>query len=149
LFLFTAIFGYNFCRGGQQAFKHLSSNALRVSAINSVGDFVLFLGKALVVVATILIGIKMLDVSYQYFVLKFLMICHTNAEKLNIPCSISQCIKAECCGRTTILMSKGLHSTDLEHIKSLTLVPNPVACQRYVCCEFDHVHPSGHVSYPK
>ncbi|PSN43901.1 hypothetical protein C0J52_03676 [Blattella germanica] len=46
---------------GQQAFKHLSTNALRVAAINSVGDFVLFLGKALVVVATILIGIKMFD----------------------------------------------------------------------------------------
>lgn len=147
--MFTAIFGYNFCRGGQQAFKHLSSNALRVSAINSVGDFVLFLGKALVVVATILIGIKMLDVSYQHFVLKLLILCHTNAEKLNIPCHISQCIKGECCGRTTILMSQGLHSTDLEHIKPLTPVSNRVACQRYVCCEFDHVLPSWHVSYPK
>ncbi|KAJ9589125.1 hypothetical protein L9F63_017584, partial [Diploptera punctata] len=57
----TAIFGYNFCKGGQQAFKHLSSNALRVAAINSVGDFVLFLGKALVVIATVLIGIKMYE----------------------------------------------------------------------------------------
>jgi len=147
--LFTAIFGYNFCRGGQQAFKHLSTNALRVSAINSVGDFVLFLGKALVVVATILIGVKMFDVSYQHFVLKLLILCHTNAEKLNIPCSISQRIKGECCGRTTILMSQGLQSTYLEHIKSLTTVFNRVACQHYVCCEFDHVHPSGHVSYPK
>jgi solute carrier family 44 protein 1 (choline transporter-like protein) len=64
LLLLAAIFGYSFCRAGQQAFKHLSSNALRVAAINSVGDFVLFLGKALVVVATVLIGIKMFDVSY-------------------------------------------------------------------------------------
>jgi Plasma-membrane choline transporter. len=96
------MFGYNFCRGGQQAFKHLSSNVLQVSAINSVGDFVLFLGKALVVVATILIGFKMFDVSYQHFVLKLLILCHINAEKLNIPCSISHCIKSECCGRTTI-----------------------------------------------
>jgi len=45
---------------------------------------VLFLGKALVVVATILIGIKMFDVSYQNFVVKFLILCHTNAVKLNI-----------------------------------------------------------------
>jgi hypothetical protein len=65
---FAAIFGYSFCRGGQQAFKHLASNALRVAAINSVGDFVLFLGKALVVVATILIGIKMFDVGYQHYI---------------------------------------------------------------------------------
>ncbi|XP_021924894.1 choline transporter-like protein 1 isoform X2 [Zootermopsis nevadensis] len=57
----TAVFGYSFCRGGQEAFRHLASNALRVAAINSVGDFVLFLGKALVVVATILIGITMFD----------------------------------------------------------------------------------------
>jgi solute carrier family 44 protein 1 (choline transporter-like protein) len=62
--LLAAIFGYSFCQAGQRAFKHLSSNALRVSAINSVGDFVLFLGKALVVVATVLIGIKMFDVGY-------------------------------------------------------------------------------------
>ncbi|PNF24375.1 hypothetical protein B7P43_G09650 [Cryptotermes secundus] len=57
----TALFGYSFCQAGQRAFKHLSSNALRVAAINSVGDFVLFLGKALVVIATVLIGIKMFD----------------------------------------------------------------------------------------
>ena len=38
-------------------------------------------------------------------------------------------------------MSQGLHTTDLEHIKSLTSVSNPVACELYVCCEFDHAHP--------
>jgi hypothetical protein len=68
LLLFAALFGYNFCRGGQEAFKHLSSNALRVVAINSVGDFVLFLGKALVVVATVLIGVRMLDVGNQHVI---------------------------------------------------------------------------------
>lgn len=51
--------GYSFCKAGQQAFKLLVSNALRVTAINSVGDFVLFLGKVLVVVSTVLIGIEM------------------------------------------------------------------------------------------
>ncbi|CAH1119851.1 unnamed protein product [Phaedon cochleariae] len=57
----VAINGYPFCKAGRQAFKLLSSNVLRVAAINSVGDFVLFLGKALVVVATVLIGIKLLQ----------------------------------------------------------------------------------------
>ncbi|KAJ8946090.1 hypothetical protein NQ318_010387, partial [Aromia moschata] len=57
----VAIYGYSFCQAGKQAFKLLSSNVLRVAAINSVGDFVLFLGKVLVVAATVLIGIKMLQ----------------------------------------------------------------------------------------
>ncbi|CAG2057875.1 unnamed protein product [Timema podura] len=57
----TAIHGSSFCRSGKQAFSLLSANALRVAAINSVGDFVLFLGKAMVVISTVLIGIKMLD----------------------------------------------------------------------------------------
>ncbi|KAJ6645857.1 Choline transporter-like protein 1 [Pseudolycoriella hygida] len=53
----TALFGYSFCTAGRKAFKILSSNALRVFAINSVGDFVLLLGKAFVVAITVLIGI--------------------------------------------------------------------------------------------
>lgn len=56
-----AIYGENFCTSGQQAFKIISSNVLRVAAINSVGDFVLFLGKLLVVKSTVLIGFKMLE----------------------------------------------------------------------------------------
>lgn len=61
-FCSLAMYGHNFCRAGEQAFKMLSSNALRVIAINSVGDFVLWLGKALVVIATVLIGVEMLQV---------------------------------------------------------------------------------------
>ncbi|GLH03077.1 Choline transporter-like protein 1 [Gryllus bimaculatus] len=57
----VAMNGYNFCKGGQQAFKLFATNALRVAAINSVGDFVLFLGKAIVVIATVLIGVHMLQ----------------------------------------------------------------------------------------
>ncbi|XP_077291052.1 choline transporter-like protein 1 [Arctopsyche grandis] len=57
----TAIYGYGFCKSGQQAFKVLASNALRVFAINSVGDFILFLGKAFVVIATVLIGIELIQ----------------------------------------------------------------------------------------
>ncbi|KAJ8919637.1 hypothetical protein NQ315_006163 [Exocentrus adspersus] len=57
----VAIYGYSFCQAGKQAFKLLSLNVLRVAAINSVGDFVLFLAKVVVIVATVLIGVKMLQ----------------------------------------------------------------------------------------
>lgn len=63
-FIIIAIHGYSFCRAGQQAFKILTSNALRVAAINSVGDFVLFLGKILVIMATVLIGMELIQVIY-------------------------------------------------------------------------------------
>lgn len=47
----------------------LSSNALRVVAINSVGDFILFLGKAGVVTAVVFVGIELIKVllSFQCF----------------------------------------------------------------------------------
>ncbi|VVC24458.1 Hypothetical protein CINCED_3A005258 [Cinara cedri] len=57
----VAIYGDNFCRSGQLAFKNITSNVLRVAAINSVGDFVLFLGKVLVVTSTVLLGFKILE----------------------------------------------------------------------------------------
>ncbi|XP_046830701.1 choline transporter-like protein 1 isoform X2 [Vespa crabro] len=57
----TAIYGCNFCSGGKKAFQALSSNILRVAAINSVGDFVLFLGKVLVVVLTVITGIYLIQ----------------------------------------------------------------------------------------
>ncbi|XP_043802926.1 choline transporter-like protein 1 isoform X2 [Apis laboriosa] len=57
----TAIYGCNFCRGGKKAFQVLSSNILRVAAINSVGDFVLFLGKVLVVTLTVVSGIYLIQ----------------------------------------------------------------------------------------
>jgi len=44
----------------------ISSNVLRVAAINYVGDFVLFLGKVLVVTSTVLLGFKMLEVFYLH-----------------------------------------------------------------------------------
>ncbi|XP_025829941.1 choline transporter-like protein 1 [Agrilus planipennis] len=56
-----AIRGYPFCKAGQVAFKILTSNALRVAAINAVGDFVLFLGKVIVVMATVVLGIQFLQ----------------------------------------------------------------------------------------
>lgn len=56
------MYGHSFCVAGRQAFKLLVNNALRVTVINSVGDFVLLLAKVLVVASTVLIGIEMLKV---------------------------------------------------------------------------------------
>lgn len=57
----TAIYGCNFCTGGRKAFQALSSNILRVAAINSVGDFVLFVGKVLIVALTVVAGIHLMQ----------------------------------------------------------------------------------------
>ena len=78
----TAIYGYNFCRAAMKAFKLLvreyqkafhspliylqMANALRVAAINSIGTFVLFLGKIVVVIATGVISYYILKVSCKY-----------------------------------------------------------------------------------
>ncbi|KAK3091614.1 hypothetical protein FSP39_021199 [Pinctada imbricata] len=51
-----AIYGYNFCRAAQKAFLLIISNALRVAAINSIGDFVLFLAKLSSVAIVMAIG---------------------------------------------------------------------------------------------
>lgn len=63
------MYGKNFCESGRQAFKLLVNNSLRVTVINSVGDFVLLLTKILVVVATVLIGIQMLEVRRVFLIL--------------------------------------------------------------------------------
>jgi solute carrier family 44 protein 1 (choline transporter-like protein) len=60
-YVMITINGSSFCIAGKRAFQMLSSNALRVLAINSVGDFVLLLGKIFVVTATVLIGIEMIQ----------------------------------------------------------------------------------------
>ncbi|KAL1518343.1 hypothetical protein ABEB36_001980 [Hypothenemus hampei] len=55
-YIITAMYGHSFYKAGKQAFNHLASNPLQVAAINSVGDFVLFLSKVLVVACTVAIG---------------------------------------------------------------------------------------------
>lgn len=59
--------GSSFCTAGKRAFKMLSTNSLQVLAINSVGDFVLLLGKVFVVLATVLIGIELIQVTTMTF----------------------------------------------------------------------------------
>lgn len=53
--------GYAFCKAAKQAFKLLVNNALRMAAINCVGDFVLFLAKVFVVVSSMLIAMHLLQ----------------------------------------------------------------------------------------
>lgn len=65
LLILIAIHGVSFTSGAEKAFKNLSNNALRVIAINSVGDFLLFLGKISVVIATVFIGFELVDEKVQ------------------------------------------------------------------------------------
>ncbi|KXJ82113.1 hypothetical protein RP20_CCG015664 [Aedes albopictus] len=60
-YIMTAMHGDPFCRAGKNAFRLLTNNALRVFAINSVGDFVLVLAKVFVVVVTCLVGMELIQ----------------------------------------------------------------------------------------
>ncbi|XP_063413197.1 choline transporter-like protein 1 isoform X1 [Mytilus trossulus] len=65
-----AIYGYSFCRGAHKAFLLIVANALRVAAINSIGDFVLFLGKLSTMAIVLVIGHEFLkhrdDINYMW-----------------------------------------------------------------------------------
>ena len=61
----SAIYGYHFCKAAKRGFELLLSNAVRVVAINTVGDFCLFLAKIMVVFAVVFIGIKITEVSFN------------------------------------------------------------------------------------
>ena len=60
--LISAIYGYGFCLAARKAFRIIVANALRLAAINSVGDFVLFLGKVATVSVVIVAGIQLMSV---------------------------------------------------------------------------------------
>ena len=49
-YVMTAIYGYNFCTGARKSFVLLTKNAVRAVVLDKVADFVLFIGKLLVVV---------------------------------------------------------------------------------------------------
>ncbi|KAK7100735.1 choline transporter-like protein 1 [Littorina saxatilis] len=65
-----AIHGYGFCKAARTAFMVIVKNALRVAAINSVGDFILFLAKAGTVAVVAVVGIEFFrdkaDVNYVW-----------------------------------------------------------------------------------
>ncbi|XP_077464712.1 choline transporter-like protein 1 isoform X2 [Stigmatopora argus] len=62
----TAINGTGFCASARDAFVLLVENALRVATVNAVGDFVLFLGKILVVASTAFAGVLLLNARGDY-----------------------------------------------------------------------------------
>nr|XP_013800690.1 PREDICTED: choline transporter-like protein 1 [Apteryx mantelli mantelli] len=73
----TAINSTNFCTSAKDAFVILVENALRVAAINTVGDFMLFLGKILIVCSTGLAGFMLLNYQQDYtiWVLPLIIVC--------------------------------------------------------------------------
>jgi len=48
----VAMQGHGFCSSARIAFKTISSNVIKFTTLNSVGDFILFLGKAIVTLST-------------------------------------------------------------------------------------------------
>ncbi|XP_063044119.1 choline transporter-like protein 1 [Engraulis encrasicolus] len=62
----TAINSTSFCVSARDAFVILVENALRVAAINTIGDFVLFLGKVLIVTCTAFAGVLALNYQRDY-----------------------------------------------------------------------------------
>ncbi|XP_072172583.1 choline transporter-like protein 1 [Diadema setosum] len=64
-YIVIAIEGDGFCSSAGKAFTVLLSNVLRVAAINCVGDFVLFLGKLMVVALTAVIGVAIMGTMPQ------------------------------------------------------------------------------------
>ncbi|XP_066514781.1 choline transporter-like protein 1 [Hoplias malabaricus] len=73
----TAINSTSFCTSARDAFIILVENALRVATINSVGDFVLFLGKVLIVSCTAFAGVLALNYQREYtvWVLPLIIVC--------------------------------------------------------------------------
>ncbi|XP_077982076.1 choline transporter-like protein 1 isoform X2 [Glandiceps talaboti] len=76
-YIIIAIEGSNFCSSAQRAFITLVSNALRVAAINCVGDFVLFLGKLAVVAITAFIGLAIFGNKENalFYAVPMLLVC--------------------------------------------------------------------------
>uniref|UniRef100_A0A673N9X3 Choline transporter-like protein n=1 Tax=Sinocyclocheilus rhinocerous TaxID=307959 RepID=A0A673N9X3_9TELE len=55
-YIMVAIYGKNFCRSARDAFFLLMRNVIRVVVLDKVTDFILFLGKLLIVGLTVLVG---------------------------------------------------------------------------------------------
>ncbi|XP_077429253.1 choline transporter-like protein 1 isoform X1 [Vanacampus margaritifer] len=73
----TAINSTGFCTSARDAFVLLVENALRVATVNAVGDFVLFLGKILIVTSTAFAGVVLLNArgDYAEWLLPLAMVC--------------------------------------------------------------------------
>ncbi|XP_055368390.1 choline transporter-like protein 1 isoform X2 [Betta splendens] len=73
----TAINSTSFCTSARDAFVILVENALRVATINAIGDFVLFLGKILIVTSTTFAGVVLLNYQRDYaeWLLPLIIVC--------------------------------------------------------------------------
>lgn len=73
----VAMEGVNFCTGAQIAFTTLGSNVLRLVTVNSVGDFILFLGKCFVTAATGCVGLVFFqnNDSLHFYAIPLLAVC--------------------------------------------------------------------------
>ncbi|XP_077574896.1 choline transporter-like protein 1 [Stigmatopora nigra] len=73
----TSINSTSFCTSARDAFVILVENAVRVATINTVGDFVLFLGKVLIVACTAFAGVLALNYQREYtvWVLPLFIVC--------------------------------------------------------------------------
>uniref|UniRef100_A0A3Q3KFQ7 Choline transporter-like protein n=1 Tax=Monopterus albus TaxID=43700 RepID=A0A3Q3KFQ7_MONAL len=73
----TAINSTSFCTSARDAFVILVENALRVATINAVGDFVLFLGKILIMTTTAFAGVLLLNYQRDYaeWLLPLIIVC--------------------------------------------------------------------------
>ncbi|CAH4019616.1 unnamed protein product [Pieris brassicae] len=67
----------HFCKAAAKAFSTIVNNALQVATINSVGDFILFLGKCIVTALTGIIGLLLLkrNSDLHFFAVPTLVIC--------------------------------------------------------------------------
>ncbi|XP_038210134.1 choline transporter-like 1 isoform X2 [Zerene cesonia] len=67
----------HFCKAAAKAFSVIVNNALQVATINSVGDFILFLGKCIVTAITGIIGLLLLkrNSDLHFFAVPTLVIC--------------------------------------------------------------------------
>ena len=61
--IFKAIYGDGFFVSGKRALQVLTNNAIKVATINSVGDFVMILGRFLVTGLAVLVGYLLLQVN--------------------------------------------------------------------------------------
>ncbi|XP_061690432.1 choline transporter-like protein 1 isoform X3 [Syngnathoides biaculeatus] len=73
----TAINSTGFCTSARDAFVLLVENALRVATVNAIGDFVLFLGKILIVTTTAFAGVLLLNARRDYaeWLLPLVIVC--------------------------------------------------------------------------
>ncbi|KAG7299787.1 hypothetical protein JYU34_016796 [Plutella xylostella] len=67
----------HFCKAAAKAFSTIVNNALQVATINSVGDFILFLGKCIVTAVTGIVGLLLLkrNSDLHFYAAPTLVIC--------------------------------------------------------------------------